>query len=222
MNVCTDKHSSVIAANQGEAHHPAEFADRPLHWSSVIAGLFNSTPGINAVTPPVPGGSMVSLLIPTGSSTAHNTTSMTSSTSTLEKPHAVSIVTITDRTTVTETSCSASSTPINSLKTPSTLPTSSIDEDVVGGTLPVTPGVSKTTLVPPVNTPAIPAFLWNRRHPTHQDIPIPPPNSENSGRPEPPLRSPTTLLEWNSRSEPHDRELLPRETDHPPGRRLHL
>jgi hypothetical protein len=158
MNVYTDKHSSVIAANQGEAHHPAEFADRPLHWSSVIAGLFNSTPGINAITPPVPGGSMVSLLIPTGSSTAHNTTSMTSSTSTLEKPHAVSIVTITDRTTVTETSCSASSTPINSLKTPSTLPTSSIDEDVVGGTLPVTPGVSKTTLVPPVNTPAIPAL----------------------------------------------------------------
>jgi hypothetical protein len=113
----------------------------------MIAGLFNSTLGTNALTLPVTGGPMSILPISTVSGTIQNTSVSSSSTSIQEKPFPLSIVTVTDKTTVTETSCSDSLTPINSLKTASTSPTSAFEDDVVDSTVPAITYAPKTTLV---------------------------------------------------------------------------
>jgi hypothetical protein len=120
-----------------------------LRWSSTIAGLFNATSGLDAFTAPVTGVSVAILSSSTGSGINHTSFSSTS-TSTLKNPSLVSIVTVTDRTTVTETNCSASSTAI-SLDAASTLPTSSIEENVVKSTVPAIYSVPKSTLAPAVN-----------------------------------------------------------------------
>lgn len=154
------KHSSVLAANPGEAPAlPAHRGDHPLRWTSIIAGLFNSTPGINAVTAPLPGGSMSILPFSTGSAAVHNNTSFSStSTSTLEKPFPVPIVTVTERTTVTETSCSDSPTSISSLKSVSISPSSLIEDDGLRSMVPTSSGVPKPTLIPAINTPGTAAL----------------------------------------------------------------
>jgi hypothetical protein len=88
------------------------------------------------------------LPISTVSGIIHNTSFSSTSTSILEKPLLVSVVTVTDKTTVTETSCSDSSTLINSFESASLIPTSLIADNVVN---------SKTSMKPSV--PTTPWFL---------------------------------------------------------------
>lgn len=152
MDIHTDKQSSVLAANQGDPLNlPAHRGDRTLR--SMIAGYFNATSGLAVFTAPVTGISVVGLPALTGSSTAKNTSTMTSSTPTVSKPHRVSVVTVTDRTTVTETSCSTDPTSTKSLETVSTLPTSLIVDDIVKSMVPATPNVPKATSVSAVKNP---------------------------------------------------------------------
>ena len=129
----------------------------------MIAGYSNATSNTDTITSPVPGGSMSTLPLSTGSSTIHNTSIFSSSNSTLEKPHVVSIVTVTDRTTVTETSCSDSWTPLKSLESASALPTSLVTGNIVKSKTSMMPSVSTSALIPVVNTPAIAALLSDRQ-----------------------------------------------------------
>jgi len=153
----TNNYSSVLAANQGEApRRPAHHADRPLRWSSLVAGHFNATSGVIHYTAPVTGVSVAILPSSTGSGTVRNISSSTS-TSGLGKTHHVSIVTVTARTTVTETSCSVSSLLTGSFKITqkslSALSTALPIGDVVKSILPITSNMHKTNLGPVSNIP---------------------------------------------------------------------
>ena len=118
----------------------------------MIAGHFNVTSGLAAFTARVTGISVAVLSTSIASGINHTSFSSTSTTAHSKLQH-VSVVTVTDRTTVTETSCSVSSTSINTLQTASILPTSSLEDDIVKGIVPVTSSVPKTTSTSAVKPP---------------------------------------------------------------------
>jgi hypothetical protein len=129
----------------------------------MLASIFNTTSGTTAVTPPVPGGSVSFLPFSTGAGSINHTSFSSTLASNLSKYQHISTVTVTDRTTVTETSCSDSSTSISSLEAASTLPTSLIEDDVVKSMVPAISSVPETTLAPAVNTPANAALSPNQQ-----------------------------------------------------------